>query len=30
VIYIDKVIRVEYSVNRLGEKGVYLQYKLFF
>ena len=30
VVYIDKVIRVEYSVNRQGEKGVYLQYQLFF
>ncbi len=30
VIYIDKVIQVEYSTNRLGEKGVYLHFSLFF
>ena len=30
VVYIDKVIQIEYSVNRLGEKGVYLHFNLFF
>ncbi len=30
VIYVDKVIRIEYSMNRLKEKGVYLHYSLFF
>lgn len=30
IIYVDKVIQVEYSTNRLGEKGVYLHYRLFF
>lgn len=29
VIYVDKIIQVEYSVNRLAEKGLYLHYKLF-
>lgn len=30
IIYIDKVIQVEYSTNRLGEKGLYLHFSLFF
>ncbi len=30
VIYVDKVIQIEYSVNRLGEKGVFLHYNLSF
>ncbi len=30
VLYVDKVIQLEYSINRLGEKGVYLHYNLFF
>lgn len=29
LIYVDKIIQVEYSINQLGEKGVYLHYRLF-
>lgn len=29
IIYVDKIIQVEYSVNQLGEKGLYLHYRLF-
>ncbi len=30
VIYIDKMIQVEYTINHLGEAGVYLHYSLTF
>ncbi len=28
VLYIDKVVQVEYSVNKMGEKGLYLHFNL--